>query len=133
MALWDLVVPIFLGTLLALVALAALVGRAGELLTGPRAALAWLNAAAAPRRRRGHGGHGGPMMGGGCPHAAAAAARRAAESSSATHGSTEDRRRQWKVARRWGPRAETYANMAGAEKPDEPVAADSVTGAPVPA
>lgn len=60
---WNLLAPIFVAVLSALVALVALLGRAGELLRGPRALVDWLNAPAGScgrgRSKRGRA-HDGP-------------------------------------------------------------------------
>lgn len=52
MALWTAVLPIFLGTFLALALLAFMMGKAGKLAKGPAMALGWLFAGT---RRRTHG------------------------------------------------------------------------------
>lgn len=52
MALWTAVLPIFLGTFLALALLAFMMGKAGKLSKGPAMALGWLFAGT---RRRAHG------------------------------------------------------------------------------
>lgn len=95
----------FLGTLLAMVVMMLLMGRAHELTRGPGMALGWLFA---PRRRRGgHGGRGGARSGCRCAHCRKLQGGLTSGSGLAASGSGGRRRwgRQLRLRRPWSPSA----------------------------